>query len=277
MSSLERFARRLERVERDVRNGATQPRLRYSSVDGGAITLKDAGGNIQGVIGQQWDGTTTAASVGGAPPPSPTAPLATPVPGGLALYWDGTYVDDSPTRMDFKRVTFHAVIDVDYFDALNPAQICGEITIATGGEVFASLPPIEHFIFAVAWTDAGKFSVESDVAFATPLSSASQEQWEEHDAKLAELNEVTLPALEQALGDNQTQIIEIRDTTLPALETELSAAQDAITQVQADTGTLSIELANLHGQVDQISSDTGDVANIVDIISKTTRSTHGIY
>lgn len=187
MSQVEKFSRRVARTEQSIKDVSIAPRLPYSSIDGGSLLLKDGYGNIQGVLGEQWDGTTTTASVGGTPPVTPTMPLVTPVPGGLNLYWDGTYVDDSPTRMDFRRVTFHAVTNVDDLDVLSPTQIVGEVTIATGGEVSASLPPVEHFIFAVTWNDAGKFSFESDPAFGTPISIVDEALWQEHDAAIAEL------------------------------------------------------------------------------------------
>lgn len=186
MSTVDKHVRRQERLRRDVFNAATQPQLSHSSIDGGWLEIRDGLGNVQGIIGEQFDGTYTIASVGGTPPPSPSTPMVTPKPGGLALYWDGTWADESVTRMDFRRVTFHAVADVEEFDALNPAQIVGEITVATGGEVFATLPPTEWFVFAVAWSDAGLFSFESDVAFGTPLNVVDQDQFDQVAEDVAE-------------------------------------------------------------------------------------------
>lgn len=168
MTSVYKLARDLRRLEKRVRDTATKPRLPWSSIDGGAITLRDSAGNDAGFVGQQFDGTVTAAAVGGSWPSTPTQPLVQPVTGGLRIYWDGTYVDGSLTRMDFRRVTFHAVTDLGTLDILSPAQIVGEVTIATGGEVTVSLPYIEHFVVAVVWTDAGKFSEPSDPGFGTP-------------------------------------------------------------------------------------------------------------
>lgn len=188
MPSPDKFARRLARVERDVRAIATQPRLRYSSIDGGALEFRDIHGNTTGYVGEQFDGTFTTAPVGGTWPSIANVPMVTPIPGGLRIYWDGTYADDSLTRMDFKRATFHAVTNVDDFDPLNPAQIVGEITIPTGGEVTVSLPPVEHFIFVVVWTDAGKFSVESEPGFGTPLVLIDEAAVAELEAEIAAVN-----------------------------------------------------------------------------------------
>ena len=188
-SSRERIARRLARAETLATKATTVPRLPYSSIDSGALELKDIEGNVAGYVGQQFDGTITSAAVGGSWPATASPPLVTPIPGGLRIYWDGTYADDSLTRMDFRRATFHAVTDVDDFDPLDPAQIVGEVTIATGGEVTVSLPPVEHFVFVVVWTDAGKFSVESVPGFATPLELFDAEGLAEIEDSISDLNE----------------------------------------------------------------------------------------
>ena len=167
--SLDRLARRISQLEKDVRNNATQPRLGHSSLDGGAIYVFDpATGYPTGIFGRQYDGTTGAASVGGTFPVAASQPFVTEIVGGLRIYWDGTYADGSPARMDFSRVSVHAVLDTDLIDPLDPAQLVGEITSATGGEVTVGLPYVEHFVYLIVWTQAGKFSVESDVAFGTP-------------------------------------------------------------------------------------------------------------
>jgi len=252
-ASVEKFARRLNRVERDIKNGAVQPRLPYSSIDGGSLQLNDAYGNLQGIVGEQYDGSVTIASVGGTPLPSPSTPLVTPVQGGLAIYWDGTWVDDSVTRMDFRRVTFHAVTDVDDFDAVDPAQIVGEITIATGGEVFATLPPVEYFIFAVGWTDAGVFSFESDVAFGTPLSLVDEAEWQAHEDALENLNTVLIPALQTDLGALDTSLSDLNTVTLPALDSRLGATETVLDDLN------NITLPDLQSSLNNAETDVGIV------------------
>lgn len=187
MASVDKWVRRQSRLEKDVFNGATRARLPYSSIDGGSLEIKDDFGQTQGIVGEQWDGTNTIASVGGGSPPPPTIPFVVEVVGGLTIYWDGTYVDDSVARMDFRRVTFHVVTDIDTLDPLDPAQFAGEITTAVGGSVSITLPPVEHFVVGVTWTDSGKFSVESDVAFGTPFKAVDPEMWAGHDQALADL------------------------------------------------------------------------------------------
>jgi len=260
---VDRFARRLEKVEKHGIATAIQPRLPYSTLDGGAITVTDqVSGEVRGYFGQQWDGTTTASSVGGPPPPPPTMPLVTPRQGGLALYWDGTFVDDSPTRMDWKRVTLHAmpvgipdgVADPDDFDPLNPAQVVGEITIATGGEIFATLPPVEHYIFAVTWTEAGKFSMSSDPTLGTPLSLVDEAEWQAHEEALEQINNIALPGLQEGIDGVATNLAESTATIESSLE-----------QLQEDLAAIGDP------------GDIGPIGDLVTIINNATRTRHGIY
>lgn len=246
-SSSERFARRLRTAERQARNANVLPRLPYSSIDGGSLELRDLEGNTAGYIGQQFDGTITSSAVGGSWPSRPSMVLVTAIPGGLALYWDGTYTDGSLTRMDFRRVTFHAVTDLEDLDILSPSQIVGEVTIATGGEVTAALPTEEHFVVAVVWTDAGKFSEPSDPAFGLPLRPVTSEEWQAHEDAIEELNTVTLPALVTDIADNVTAIEELNTVTLPALDVavgEVTAVVDGWTtpgQTTIDGGQITTD------------------------------------
>lgn len=188
MVSPDKLARRIDGIEREVRSLATQPRLAHSSIDDGALELRDIHGNTAGYIGTQFDGTITAAAVGGTWPTSPFVPFVTPIPGGLRIYWDGTYWDDSFARMDFRRVTVHAVTDVEHLDPLDQTQIVGEISSATGGEITVSLPVVEHFVALVAWTDAGKFSEPSEPGFGTPLELFDEAALDGINADIAALN-----------------------------------------------------------------------------------------
>lgn len=208
-SSVDRLSRRLVRQERGIFAAQTAPRLPYSSIDSGALELRDPEGNVAGFVGQQFDGTVTSASVGGTWPSIPSGPLVTPIVGGLRLYWDGTYEDGSLTRMDFKRITFHATTDptLSDLDILSPSQIVGEVTIATGGEVTVSLPIVEQYVVCVAWTDAGKFSEPSVPGFGTPIAPVDQ-------ATVAQI-ETDVAAANAAVADSP---VVFRQGTEPVVE-----------------------------------------------------------
>lgn len=169
-SEIRTLARRLAALEK-LRLQSKQPNLGFSTVDGGAIQIADDDDNLRMIVGQQFDGTRTAAVVSGPTPPVPSMPLAAQTFNGIRIYWDGTFADGSVAPMDFQRVTIHASTDGDpgNLDPLDPSKYVGEITSAAGGEVFASLPVgVEQFLFLVSWSQAGIHSDPSDPDFATP-------------------------------------------------------------------------------------------------------------
>lgn len=265
--SVNRLARDLRTLERGVQQANTAPRLRFSSIDGGTLELRDIAGNTVGYVGEQVDGTTGVNIVKSTPPSQPTMPLVEPIQGGLTVYWDGTWEDGSVTKLDFARVTFHAVLEPEDFDPTNAAQIVGGILTATGGEVNVSLPPVEYLIYAVAWNASGNYSVESDPAFGTPLSLLDAEEWQEHESALDNLNNVALPALADELAASEQRITEATDSiaaNVVSLEDELAAADlrlsEGLAALASDTGT-----------------SIGSVSDLVDLINRSTSSRHGIY
>lgn len=80
---------------------------------------------------------------------------------------------------------------------------------------------------------------------------------------LGELNEETLPALNEALAANQTALAAVINVTLPGLQTDLADAAQAV--------------ADLNTQVITLTTDTGTVSDLVDLIEKSTRLEHKIY
>lgn len=227
MASVEKFSRRLDRIEQELRATSTQPRLAYSSIDGGALELRDAYGNLAGQVGVQWDGAVMAAALMGPPPPSPTMPLVTEMAGGLTLYWDGTFSTGRIAPMDFKRVTFHAVTDIDDFDVLDATQIVGESTIAVGSQVTAMLPAVEHFVCTVAWTESGQFSIESDWAFGTPKYVVDQQA-------LDDLEEAMIAGDIAAKAYSDAELLAAQTVIEASITAGDEAAQEAAADALAD-------------------------------------------
>lgn len=162
---LRALARKVHALEKQQR-AMKQPSLSFSTIDDGAITAIDADGTLTMVMGSQYDGTNTAASVTGPVPPIPLSPLISDeMPGGLLVTWDGTFTNALVAPLDFTRVTVHAVTVVEgltNFDPLIAHPPKGSLSSATGGEVFIlSDPGVEMLVVLVAWTESGKFSEES--------------------------------------------------------------------------------------------------------------------
>ena len=146
----------------------SQPSLGYSSLEDGAIAEYDLGGTQVAQYGKQFDGTHVAASLGGPPPPTPSAPTVTPVNGGLKVSWDGLWADALYAPMDFARVEVHVGQDPD-FDAYAATYLRGTIESPRGGDVVVvPLPYVEHTVTLVARTMSGNASVASARVVGTP-------------------------------------------------------------------------------------------------------------
>lgn len=149
-----------------------QPTLGFSTLDGGAIQATNGvDETLTMVMGEQFDGTNTAASITGPTPPTPTMAMAMAAPASLRVYWDGTFAQGAVAPMDWARVTVHIVPLADYepetFTPLDQAQIYGSFESARGGEISPALEPGEYVVLLVAWSQSGKFSVPSDPELGT--------------------------------------------------------------------------------------------------------------
>lgn len=169
-TSLDRFARRLREVERVAHAKANTPQLAYSSIEDGAIKSMDEQGNLVAIIGKQFDGTHTAASVSGPPPPTPNAPAVEPVVGGLKVRWSGEFVDALMAPMDFSRVEVHAMTEPG--PATLVSTLVTTIESPRGGEVFLSLDREVWYVTLVARSQSGKRSTDSVQVNAIPLRLA---------------------------------------------------------------------------------------------------------
>lgn len=100
-AALARIEKRLDRVERAAR-------LSYASLDDTALEVRDGGGSLRAMVGQQGDGTTAVNIVNGPPPPQPSTPIAASVLGGVTASWDGQFADGTVMPLDWSRIEVHA-------------------------------------------------------------------------------------------------------------------------------------------------------------------------
>ncbi len=172
MSSIERLARDLARVERRVRIVETQPQLAYSSIDDGAVRLY-IDDILRGYVGQLPGGGAGTMPVNGPPPPQPTAPVVTPVQGGLLVRYDGTFVGGAVMPNDYTRAEVH-VSKTTGFTANAFDTLVGSIESPRGGEVFIRcLDTDVRYVRLVARNTSGAASPQSEQTVATPLVEAA--------------------------------------------------------------------------------------------------------
>jgi hypothetical protein len=168
MDPIQRLARRIRAVEKLAFRAATQPQLAHSSIEDGAIqSVED--GSLKAIIGKQFDGTQAITLVNGPTPPIPTVAGVVPALEGAILSWDGLFADGSIAPMDFSRVEVHASTDPD-FTAESADTLKVTFETPRGGEVFVSLPIVEHYVRLVARTTTGARSEGSTPQAVTPLA-----------------------------------------------------------------------------------------------------------
>ena len=150
--------------------------LAFSSLEDGAIREFDLGGALKAMYGLQWDGTHTAASLGGPTPPHPSAPDVAGVPGGLLVGWDGFFAD-GPTvvaPMDFSRVDI-SVGPVGFDPIATPPT--SSIMSPRGGSVFISLTPGNYEVALITRSQSGGASTTSTIVggTATPITGSAED------------------------------------------------------------------------------------------------------
>lgn len=150
--------------------------LAYSSFDDGALRefkTDESGATQVAQYGQQFDGTSTAATLVSPLPPAPSVPYAVGVAGGINVTIDGTFEGD-PTiiaPMDFKG--FDITVGPIGFDPIATPPIV-TITSPRGGAVFIALAPGNYEVAAITRTLAGRPSLPSPVDAATAFGSPTQ-------------------------------------------------------------------------------------------------------
>ncbi len=171
-TQLERFAREISSLKRQVL-AMKQPGLGNSTIDGGAIQAANDDGTLTMIVGGQFDGTNTSAVVTGPTPPTPTVPEVTETVGALRIYWDGEFTGGDVAPMDFARVVVYAESIMSYIgdEPTNQRRMVGTIENANGGFVTVSLEPdMEYVVYLHCWSQAGKYSAQSQTVYATPIS-----------------------------------------------------------------------------------------------------------
>jgi hypothetical protein len=158
------LAKRITRVERNVRALGSSSQLAYSSLEDGAITAFDADGTQRQLIGRQWDGTYLSTSSNGPIPPTPTSPSVEDGTESAIVTWGGTFgapgtAGDLILPMDFLRVDIHVGVTAGFVPSHD--NRCGTITAPTGGSVTVGLIPGTYYFKLVCWTVAGAVSASS--------------------------------------------------------------------------------------------------------------------
>ncbi|MGW5003229.1 hypothetical protein ACWEP8_36875 [Streptomyces hydrogenans] len=148
---IERLKKRVAAVERSSRLGA-------AAIDDTALEVRDNGGSLRALVGQQGDGTTAVNVVNGPIPPAPTPPLVASVLGGVEAQWDGQLVGGAGVPLDWARTEVHASAASGFTPSA--ATLIGTIETAQGATVvIPTTTPI--YVRLVTRTTSGTASAPS--------------------------------------------------------------------------------------------------------------------
>lgn len=248
-----------------------KPGLGNSSIEDGAIDEYTADGTFASSVGKQPDGSHVAFPATGPTPAAPSKPTLKATPGLVEVRWNGKFVGDAVSTLDFKHVGVHVSLtpDVDTTPSSQVATIRGEL-----GDV-ASIVAGEGMVYVcfVAWTAAGKASAPSEVsAVAVPapadaafIQNALDDLDTKYDGVVTEAGqlggrldaaETDLTAHEGRLSTNESSLNTLTGTTLPALETDLNAAKATLAPLPALVDANKTAVASAKTRLDTLDSTT---------------------
>ena len=161
------LAAELASLRRQVEALARASQMSRRSVEDGGVKVYDAEGNLRGIIGVQEDGTTALVTVNDPTPPTPSAPIVFPVPGGLEVTWDGTFLDYAGQPSDFGKLEVHAYTE----DVYTPTEATRCAILPAAGTVTVDLPADAYTVVFVAYSTGGTPSAPSLGATETPADA----------------------------------------------------------------------------------------------------------
>ncbi|MFJ3630791.1 hypothetical protein [Streptomyces sp. NPDC090112] len=177
---------RLAAIERRLATAQRSSRLVHASLEDTALEVFDESGSLRAVIGQQPDGTSGVVAVNGPPPPQPAKPALASVLSGVAVTWDGTFLDAQVPPLDFSRTEIHTGTTDGFL--INEATLRGTLESPRGGTLI--IPAGEPvFVRLVARNSSGSPGDPSPQAGPTgPAAVVAQDVLDGiiDEAKLAE-------------------------------------------------------------------------------------------
>lgn len=138
--------------------------LAQSTIEGGALTVRDSSGIPRGYYGVQPDGTVGVRAVNGPPPPKPNTPEMVGAMDGVLIKWNGTFVSARPGDFTFVNA---------YVSGAGPGFIEGPSNLVTQFTEAGEFPVTNlggggtYWGRLVAFNTSGKRSEASFTASAT--------------------------------------------------------------------------------------------------------------
>lgn len=165
-ADLRSLPRKVADLERQVRELLAAKRLEHSSIDGGALVIRDASGEIAARLGTQADGTVALSTVTGPPPPTPSAPIVTEELAALSITWDGTFADGAAIPADWLHVEIHVSADPAFIP--DQATLRATLQNPAGGTALIALDYVAWQVKLRAVSTSGAVSTPTDAVAGTP-------------------------------------------------------------------------------------------------------------
>lgn len=226
--ALKRRARDIADLKRAMKNLARKPQLSSSSIENGAVDLKDDSGTLRGQIGQQWDGTYTTSSMNGPVPPIPVGFSVTGHAGFLNVTWYGQFQSEDTGDIvvapeDWLRAGVHVGATQDFVPQLGPGSTTrmASIESAAGASGAILLDPGDYWVKLVSITQSGVVSDPSDGVEATVVAATSSDD---------------LAALQSAQNDLLSAVSTNSDA-IQSTNVDVASNYDEFTSFQTDTNT----------------------------------------
>lgn len=165
-ASLRSLPAKVAKLERQLTELRASKRLAHSTIDGGAVTIRDATGAVRAVLGNQADGTVALTAVTGPVPPTPNAPVVTAQLAALAVTWDGTFAGGAAAPSDWLRCEVHISATAGF----TPDQTTLRATVETpaGGTVLIALGYSAWYVKLRSVTTSGAVSTPTADVSGTP-------------------------------------------------------------------------------------------------------------
>lgn len=169
--AIERLTEELTDLRRQVnrlRRGGRAAQGHRTAVMGGQFLFYDADGNLRTIAGAQADGTITIRDGNAPPPPSPSLPIVTALPGGFTVRWDGGFEGGVARPSDWKRTDVH----IDQISAFDPDEntIDAAIIRDDGAKLTVATDDyVPHYVKLVTVNTSGRASVPTAEVEVTPL------------------------------------------------------------------------------------------------------------
>lgn len=213
-----------------IEKGQRTTQLAQSSIEDGAITIRDAEGLPRGYYGMQPDGTAGVRIVNGPPPPRPNTPEMVGIMDGVLIRWNGTFITERPGDFLFVNA-YVSGAGPDFIEG--PSNLVTQFTEA-GEFPVTNLGVGTYWGRLVAFNTSGVKSVASFTASATSQAVVAQDVLDGIITEVKLANDAVTAAKLAANAVTETKIAPDSISSPKIIAGAIQAVNIAVGAVQTD-------------------------------------------